>query len=63
MSVFRVFVAGGNSVAWLPDFDTRGEAEARVNEIGEAGGWDERVEIVEIFDERELPAMSDYLAN
>ena len=39
-------LCGGEVVAYAPVFDTRAEAEAWVSEVGERGGWDERVEIV-----------------
>jgi len=46
MSVFEVFT-GGFLVRWAPVFATRVEAESWVSHVGEDGGWDERVEIVE----------------
>jgi hypothetical protein len=47
MSKFVIFT-GGYEVTYAPSFASRAEAEAWVNRIGEDGGWDERVEIVEV---------------
>ena len=45
MAKFEVY-SGGYLVQYAPSFDTRNEAEAWVSEVGERGGWDERVEVV-----------------
>jgi hypothetical protein len=45
MNEFVVYV-GGYACNWSPVFVSRKSAEAWVNEIGERGGWDERVEVL-----------------
>jgi hypothetical protein len=52
MSRFIVYT-GGHAVAYAPTFTSRAEAEAWVNRIGEDGGWEERVEIDEEYDEND----------